>query len=395
MKKKKLSVMILSMLLCMLLIAGCSKDKTEGTSGDEPNNSEVTPTVTTDPVKEEEPQETTYKVTFYDMDGTTELSAVEVKDGETVSEYEPEKENNIFMGWFGTPSLTHKFDFTTPITADTKIFAGFLEEKEDTRSFAIVGSGTSPLLSTSSWGTVINEEHYLTKAEGENVYTITLDLYEGDEFQLAINTSWHNQRGAGYFDTTTLDGVEYFINSGSAYSSETRRSNMKCAKTGNYTLTLTTYPGADFYDTENEQYTEEKREGFNLNPYDKITWTYNGDIKEEQTALQTSYYIKGAIVTGWGDLYDDMYKFVEENGIHTLVIDLEEGDEFLFTSLVQVGETSSVGNEYVRYSNITDETSLTFVDGSASLNLITKASGTYTFTYNPETTELTVGFEAK
>ena len=398
MKKRKLSVMFLSMLLCIMIMAGCSKEKGEDTSGKEQDTTEATPTVTEgaeEEEKNEEPQETMYKVTFLDTDGTTELSSVEVKEGETVSEYVAEKENQVFMGWFGTPSLTHEFDFSAPITADTQVFAGFLEDKEDTRSFAILGSGTSPLLSISSWGAVINEEHYLVKEEGANVYTITLDLYEGDEFQFAINTSWHNQRGAGYFETTSLDGVEYFINSGGAYATDTRKSNMKCGKTGNYTLTLTTYPGADIYDTENEYYTEENKEGFNLNPYDKIIWVYNGDIKEPQAELQTSYYIKGAVITGWADLYEDQYKFVEENGVHTLIIDLEEGDEFLFTSLVQSGDTSSVGNEYVRYSNITEEASLTYVDGTESFNILAKAAGTYTFTYNPETSDLTVGFEAK
>ena len=57
--------------------------------------------------------------------------------------------------------------------------------------------------------------------------------------------------------------------------------------------------------------------------------------------------------------------------------------------------SSSVGNEYVRYSNVADETSLSYVDGTESYNMIAKETGTYTFTYNPESTELTIGFEVK
>ena len=46
---------------------------------------------------------------------------------------------------------------------------------------------------------------YLEKAE-VNEYKITLDLYEGDQFQFAINSEWENQRGFEYLDTTTKDG---------------------------------------------------------------------------------------------------------------------------------------------------------------------------------------------
>ncbi len=48
------------------------------------------------------------------------------------------------------------------------------------------------------------------------------------------------------------------------------------AVAGNYTFTLTTYPGEDEYETDDANYTEENKENFNINPYDVITWTYNG-----------------------------------------------------------------------------------------------------------------------
>ena len=119
-------------------------------------------------------------------------------------------------------------------------------------------------------------------------------------------------------------------------------------------------------------------------------------MKEALADVTTTYYIKGAIVTGWQDDYDEKYAFTEENGIHTLVIDLDEGDEFLMTTLVTTEDgNSSVGNEYVRFTNITDEDSKKYVDGTDSANIIAKAAGTYTFTYDPATSQLTVGFEAK
>lgn len=64
----------------------------------------------------------------------------------------------------------------------------------------------------------------------------------------------------------------------------------------------------------------------------------------------------------------------------------------MFTSMVTVGDNSSVGTEYIRYSNIAveDVDSQSFVSGTDSANLVAKQSGTYTFTYEPSTKVLTV-----
>jgi len=386
MKRKKVNLMIAAAVLSISTLYGCGNK--EAKSDDTQNVQEETVIEDSQPDAETDQSCT---VTFYDADGTTVLSTEEVKSGEQATEYVPEKENQVFMGWFATPSLAHAFDFTKPITEDTGVFAGFMENVVDTRTFAIVGSGTSPLLSVSSWGKTINEEHFMTKSENENVYSITLDLCEGDEFQFAIDSSWSDQRGGGYMSTTALDGKDYFVVSG-GLSDNSKKSNIKCAVSGNYTFTLTTYPGADVYDTENSYYTEDTKENYNSNPYDKIEWTYNGEMVAEQADLEVAYYIKGAIITGWEDKYDEQYKFTEADGIYTLTIALEEGDEFLLTTLVTTGEDSSVGNEYVRYSNINDEASLSFVDGTESQNIIAKQAGTYTLTYDPATKELTVDF---
>lgn len=135
-----------------------------------------------------EAEQTAHVVTFYDADGKTVLETKEVEDGACAEEYVPEKEGYTFAGWFATPQMSHKFDFTTAITADTDIFAGFVSYQEDTRKFAIVGSGTSPVLLESNWGAVIGDAQTLTKEvdPDANVYTITLDLEAGDEFQFAI-----------------------------------------------------------------------------------------------------------------------------------------------------------------------------------------------------------------
>lgn len=338
-----------------------------------------------------------HTVTFYDSDGTTVLNTVEVADGECVEEYTPEKADSIFVGWFATPQMSHKYDFTQAVTDDTSIFAGFVTYVEDTREYAIVGSGTSPILLESSWGAFIGDAQMMQKEESdtENRYTITLDLNEGDEFQFAIDSSWNNQRGYGYLDTIELDGMDYFENSGSLGDAGVKRSNIKCAVSGNYTFTLTTYPGEDVYETDNANYTEENKEAFNINPYDTITWTYNGAASADNSDMQIDYYIKGAVVTGWEDVYSDETKFTEENGIYTLRIELTEGDEFMFTSMVTAGDTSSVGTEYIRYTNIAgeDTDSLSHVTEGGNANLIAAEAGTYVFTYDPVEKLLTVDVE--
>lgn len=74
-----------------------------------------------------------------------------------------------------------------------------------------MGSGTSPVLLESNWGAVIGDAQTLTKEvdPDANVYTITLDLEAGDEFQFAINSDWNDQRGCGYL--TAFSKMEKII----------------------------------------------------------------------------------------------------------------------------------------------------------------------------------------
>lgn len=340
------------------------------------------------------PKEKVEEFTVSFIDGESVLKTVAVKKGENVERWTPTKEGFDFVEWYGEPTLTHEFDFTNPITADTSIFAGFKKEMvADTRIFAVVGSGTSPLLLTSNWGKVINEEHKMIKDNEKNEYTITLDLIEGDQFQFAINTSWENQRGFGYLEKTTLaDGTVAFSGTGTIGENSAKRNNIKVELSGNYTFTLTTNPADDTYESNHPSYTEASKENFNINPYDKITWVRNGDASEVATAI-TNYYIKGSSITGWADLYTPATKMTEIEGVHTLKVYLKENEEFLFTSLVTVGDVVSTGTEYLRASNL-DETSKAFVGQTASYNMVAKANGTYTFTYTESTKLLAVSFVA-
>ena len=93
-----------------------------------------------------------YNVTYYN--GNQVLKVEEVKDGELATDWTPVVEGYTFDDWYGTPTFTHKFDFTQAITGDTEVFGKFISNEvvADTRDFYIVGSGTSPILLESNWG---------------------------------------------------------------------------------------------------------------------------------------------------------------------------------------------------------------------------------------------------
>ena len=78
-------------------------------------------------------QETACVVTYYDSDGRTVLQTEEVEKGACANEYTPEKDGSIFVGWFATPQMSHKYDFSQAVTEDTSVFAGFVTYVEDTR----------------------------------------------------------------------------------------------------------------------------------------------------------------------------------------------------------------------------------------------------------------------
>ncbi len=330
-----------------------------------------------------------HTVTFYDGNDESVLDTKTVADGDVVPEYVPEKDGATFVGWYMTPTMTHPLNPTQTVTENLSLYAGFVTYQEDTRDFYILGNGTSPLLLASAWGGGTDDRHKLVKqdVDGVNEYSITLDLAVGDEWQIAMDTAWNNQRGWGYL----ADPGDNFTGSGSLGDSGAKKSNIKVEVAGNYTITLTTYPAEDWYDEENEYYADNP-EAHNYSNYDTIAWVRNGDMLDTGSELLTRYYIKGATVTGWEDVYDDTTRFTEENGIHTLTIDLEAGDTFLFTSTVDAGDGESVGTEYIRYSNIAedDADSLALVTHDDSYNMIVADAGTYTFAYDPATETLTV-----
>lgn len=343
---------------------------------------------------ENEPTVEKFDVVF--VDGSEVLYSTEVEKGKTVEEWDPTTivTDKSFFGWFAEPTLTHEFDFSTAITADTTIFGSFASYEEDTRTWAVAGSGSSSILKSSNWGTVVNNEHKLTRLdkENENVFSFTMDLFVNDQFQFMVpvyneddTISWGAQRGGGYLEEPTKDGTEYF-STGGGLGGQTQKTNITTLVSGNYTFELHTFPG-------NDDYFEDETDNPNQNysNYDYITWKRNGDTLEELAETETTYYIKGSKISAWKDMINDYTKMTpnDTRTVHTLSIYLEEGDEVMFASIFKDTETQveSVGNLFIRGSNV-DEAGKEFVSGES--NMTTLVSGLYTFTYNEPTTTLSI-----
>ena len=365
MKKLKWIVMALVLVLGMAAFAACKPD---------------------------EPETPVFTVTYYD--GTTVLKTEEVEEGGHATYWEPEaKEGMEFSDWYVDAGLNRVFDFEgEAITADRSLYAGYVAVgTDDTRTWAIVGSGQGDILSSSAWGTVITDVHMLEKTEGENEFTITLDLYEDDQFQFATDTSWMNQRGFGYIPladrTMTVDGQEVTPFSGGGGIGETadKQSNIIVDYPGNYTFTLTTYPDEDYYDdnVNNGQ--------VSISNFDTITYEYNGPAAE-LSATVTEYYIKGQDITQWGNIYNPSTQMTRVGTTYTLSVYLAAGDQVMFISLNVDRETGESTDGPNIVASSLDEASASLFT-TAGNNMVPAADGLYTFTYDAATGELSVAFD--
>ena len=343
--------------------------------------------------KPDEPETPVFTVTYYD--GTTVLKTEEVEEGGYATDWEPEaKEGMEFSDWYVDAGLNRVFDFEgEAITADKSLYAGYVAVgTDDTRTWAIVGSGQGDILSSSAWGTVITDVHALEKTEGENEFTITLDLYEDDQFQFATDTSWMNQRGFGYIPladrTMTVDGEELTPFSGGGGIGETadKQSNIIVEYPGNYTFTLTTYPDEDYYD-------DNVNNGLvSISNFDTITYEYNRPAAELSSTV-TEFYIKGQDITQWGDLYNPATQMTRVGSTYTLTVYLKAGDQVMFTSLNVDRETgeSTVGTTYINVTNLDEESASLFT--AAGNNMTVNTSGEYTFTYDADSKTLSAALD--
>ena len=199
-------------------------------------------------------------VSFYN--DKTLLGQVKAIEGEALTGWEQygQIDGYQFDGWFETPTFleaSRKDPAKDTFTEDTNLYGSFkkLNVTEDKRKWTIVGAGSSPVLAKSNWNNNCQNSDVKFQLTGneKNEFSLTLDLFTGDKFQIIHDFDWVDQRGYGWFTDLDADCFE----NGGGLSGSSKSSDIQVKKDGNYTITMVTDP-----DNSNN---------------DKFTITRNGD----------------------------------------------------------------------------------------------------------------------
>lgn len=215
--KKTLTKALLACLLILTMVLACGC------------NSEPDPT-----------EPASWKVTFYESDGTTVLQEVAVADGEAVAMPELTKEGYMIEGYYATPALMVEFDPAQPITEDTAVFVAWQSSIVDERPWMLAGSLAG--YPDNNWGKKWPQDDYLLQPlDGEfNTFYIDVNLYAGDAFKIAVigeGYAWDNSSSidAGHLanktETAVLCSGENAFDSGA---------NIQVMEDGKYRLILKT-----------------------------------------------------------------------------------------------------------------------------------------------------------
>ena len=131
----------------------------------------------------------------------------------------------------------------------------------------------------------------MAKVEGKNnVFELKIDLHVGDAFQLTVLLEsgildYNNKDGARASFRNLVGADEYM----EAATGLDENKNISVKQDGNYTLTLTT-----------DSNTSNNR----------LTVTRNGDAKPVEVQEVVNYYIKGAGITNWANVFSPATRFV-------------------------------------------------------------------------------------
>ena len=230
MKKTPMRVLLICLLaLAMVLICACT-----------PEPAPAEPSGTSDISETNNPVASIWKVTFCDGVRSNVLKEVEVEDGKTVSVPELTKDGYIIEGYYATPAMKLKFDFTKPITKDTVVFVGWKSGAVDNRAWMLAGSLAG--YPDNNWGKKWPQDDYLLQPMGGefNTFYIDVNLYAGDAFKIAVigeGYVWDNNNSidAGHLadksETAVLCSGENAFDSGA---------NIQVMEDGKYRLILKT-----------------------------------------------------------------------------------------------------------------------------------------------------------
>ena len=341
---------------------------------------------------------TKFTVTFYD--GATVITEKEVEEGGKIAAFEPsdvgyEKEGFAFDGWYATADFTFDWSFDTAIDKDTNVYSMWTSSKEDTRQWTIAGSSSAggPLAAIGWNGGPIEGENgnILKKTEGKNEFTITIDLYVGDQFQFCVQDEdgvWNTDdaNGGGARGGQYLEENEYMSAPGTGLGDG--QVNITVSVSGNYTLTLTT-------DAEDKNVGSIKvvRNGdaaeVTVDRSD-YTWYIYGNSSAETSAESVLAGTNwGANVSSLQYSAYEMFKISDNEadgtGTWTQTWTLAEGDEFLlaYCLLKEEGGIAAQDGTMFYYPDIDEfngeDAAFKKADGMGS-NIVVVEGGVYTFT---------------
>ena len=242
----KLAALMASTVLALGMLTGCSASSGQG--GDN-----------TQPAEKASEQTSAAQITVTFMNQDETLGSVSVNAGEVLdkSSYESFEtvEGAEFAGWYETPSYleSSKKDLTTDtFTKDTTLFGDFkfAEIAEDTRHWYVAGTSKKGILELNNWAADLSDEdkakfELVPTGNAVNEFSLTIDLYEGDQFQVIHDWSWDGQKGYGKF--TDIDETQMENAGGLGGTDDT--ANVQVKMDGNYTITLTTNPSNQAQDT--------------------------------------------------------------------------------------------------------------------------------------------------
>ena len=214
--KRKTTVLILSCLLLLaVLLSACGETSDAGSAS-------------------------VWTVKIIDGSNKDVLAEVQVADGDKLAPPEITKEDYLVEGFYATPALKTPFDFEQEIHADKSVFVAWKSGLEDTRPWMLAGSLRG--YPENAWGKIWPQDDFLLeKVEGEfNTFAITLNLYEGDAFKVAVigeGYVWDNESSIDARQLADKSDGALFVAGENAFDSG---ANIEVKEDGKYRVILTT-----------------------------------------------------------------------------------------------------------------------------------------------------------
>lgn len=314
-------------------------------------------------------------VTF--MNGEEEIGKATANAGELLAEESyvvyQESDDVEFLGWYETPSFleSSKKDLSVDtFTKDTTLYGCFKSAQvtEDTRIWYLAGTSTKGSLKDNNWADAgldeaLKETFQLTATgNATNEFVITIDLYEGDQFQVIHDWAWDGQKGFGCFTEIDASCME----SGGGLGGTDATANVNVLMDGNYTITLTTDPDNAAMDT--------------------LTVVRNSDPLEAAVESEEEPYvvsdtteimIKGSWVADWSEVI----ALTREDGTNefSITMELAADTEICFMVYDNGADTGLVLKE----ENVAEENSLALLKENGN-NIQVAEDGNYTFVVNAD-----------